>query len=46
MVAEKKATAKKTKKKPPVETVMESLEQMTVLELAELVKGMEEKFVL
>ena len=48
MVAEKKATAKKSastkSKKSNVETVMESLEQMTVLELAELVKGMEEKF--
>jgi large subunit ribosomal protein L7/L12 len=48
MVAEKKTTAKKTSstkaKKSNVETVMESLEQMTVLELAELVKGMEEKF--
>ena len=44
MVAEKKTTAKKSKKKNTVETVMESLEQMTVLELAELVKEMEEKF--
>lgn len=49
MVAEKKATAKKSTaskaaKKSSVDTVMESLEQMTVLELAELVKGMEEKF--
>jgi len=46
MVAEKKTTAKKTtsKKKSNVEAVMDSLEQMTVLELAELVKGMEEKF--
>ena len=48
MVAEKKTTAKKAtsskSKKSNVETVMESLEQMTVLELAELVKGMEEKF--
>lgn len=48
MVAEKKTAAKKSSptksKKGNVETVMESLEQMTVLELAELVKGMEEKF--
>lgn len=48
MVAEKKAAAKKTSaaksKKRNVETVMETLEQMTMLELAELVKGMEEKF--
>ena len=47
MVAEKKATAKKSATKPkpnPVETVMDALEKMTVLELAELVKGMEEKF--
>ena len=48
MVAEKKAAAKKTSaaksKKSHVEAVMDTLEQMTVLELAELVKGMEEKF--
>jgi large subunit ribosomal protein L7/L12 len=48
MVAEKKAVVKKTTppktKKSSVEDIMESLEQMTVLELAELVKGMEEKF--
>jgi len=49
MAAEKKAAAKKSTttsrtKKNPVETVMETLEKMTVLELAELVKGMEEKF--
>ena len=49
MVAEKKTAAKKAAassktKKDPVATVMEALEKMTVLELAELVKGMEEKF--
>jgi len=48
MVAEKKTTAKKATsskaKKSGVETIMESLEQMTVMELAELVKEMEEKF--
>ncbi|MFQ6091402.1 MAG: 50S ribosomal protein L7/L12 [bacterium] len=50
MAAEKKAAAKRTtaatkpKKKTNVEAVMERLEQMTVLELADLVKGMEEKF--
>jgi len=48
MVAEKKTTAKKATasktKKNNVEAIMESLEQMTVLELAELVKEMEEKF--
>ena len=49
MVAEKKAatkksTASKGSKKSSVDAVMESLEQMTVLELAELVKGLEEKF--
>lgn len=46
MVAEKKEVAKKTtdEKRGNVETILESLEQMTVLELAELVKGMEEKF--
>ena len=44
MVAEKKATTKKAAKKDNVGTIMESLEQMTVLELADLVKEMEEKF--
>ncbi|UCE18496.1 MAG: 50S ribosomal protein L7/L12 [Gemmatimonadota bacterium] len=49
MVAEKKAAAKKSTaatkaKKNNVKDVMETLEKMTVLEIAELVKGMEEKF--
>ena len=48
MVTEKKAAVKKTtpskSRKLSVEEMMDSLEQMTVLELSELVKAMEEKF--
>jgi large subunit ribosomal protein L7/L12 len=37
-------TKKKTEKKTGKEVVLETIEQMTVLELSELVKDMEEKF--
>ena len=37
-------TKKKTEKKTNREVVLEAIEQMTVLELSELVKEMEEKF--
>jgi large subunit ribosomal protein L7/L12 len=37
-------TKKKTEKKSSKEVILETIEQMTVLELSELVKDMEEKF--
>jgi large subunit ribosomal protein L7/L12 len=37
-------TKKKTEKKTNKEVILEAIEQMTVLELSELVKEMEEKF--
>jgi len=43
-MATAKTTKKKVEKKGNKEVVLEAIEQMTVLELSELVKEMEEKF--